>query len=157
MATKDRVYIDEQFVPIAERLVSRKVTNSTSVQGVLAATRELGALAVGLGFRHKSRKPVVKNGREIKLEVFHHIPTGGADLVAALAVAETRSAAVLEPERAHERATIFEEYMNGGLDYISGFANDDEADLDVLARLVKSEHAPDEAQKEVLDLLGGRL
>ena len=157
MATKNRVYIDEQFVPIAERLVRRAVPNSTSVQGVLAATRELGALAVGIGFRHKTRKAVTRNGREIKLEVFERILTGGPDLVAALAVAETRSAAVLGPEHAQERATIFEDYMNGGLEYISGFANEDEADLDVLTRLVKSEHAPREAQKEVLNLLGGRL
>ena len=157
MATKERVYIDEAFVAVADRLVLRQIPGSESAQGVFTATRELGAFAAGLGFRRGLRRPVETNGREIKLEVFSRVPSGGGDLVDALAVAATRTAAVLTPERAHERATIFEEFMNGGLEYIAGFANEGESDLDVIARLVKSEHAPEDAQKDVLDLLGGRL
>jgi len=157
MATKDRIYIDKELVPLADRLVKRSIPGSESVQGVFRDTRELAVFAAGLGYRKKRRRSVTEQGREIKLSVIDRIELGGPVVVDAVAVAAACSVTILSPENAVERAEFFEGYVNGGLDYIAGIAGDEAGDLDIVAQLVKSEHAPKEAQEEVLDLLSKRL
>jgi len=157
MATKDRIYIDKELKPIADRLVKRSIPGSESVQGVFRDTRELAVFAAGLGYRKGRIRAVEVQGREIKLSAVERIELGGADVVSALAVAVRGNVRILTPDRAQERAEIFEGYVNGGLEYIAGIAGEEEADLDIVAHVVKSEHAPEEAQDEVLDLLSQRL
>ncbi len=157
MASKDRIYIDKDLVPIADRLVKRSIPGSESVQGVFRDTRELAVFAAGLGYRKKRTRAVAAHGREIKLSAVERIDLGGADIVNALAVAVRGTVHILAPDSAQDRAEIFEQYVNGGLDYIAGIAGEEEADLDIVAHLVKSEHAPGEAQDEMLDLLSQRL
>ena len=157
MATKDRIYLDKSLVSIADRLVKRLIPGSESVQGVFRDTRELAVFAAGLGYRKQHTRAVSEQGREIKLAVIDRIELGGADIVNALAVAVRGTVGILAPELAQERSEIFEQHVNGGLDYIAGIAGPDEADIAIVAHLVKSEHAPEEAQEEVLDLLGQRL
>ena len=105
----------------------------------------------------KKCAPPLCVGREVKLSAVERIELGGADIVNALAVAVRGTVSILAPDSAQDRAEIFEQYVNGGLDYIAGIAGEEEADLDIVAHLVKSEHAPGEAQEEVLDLLSQRL
>ena len=157
MATKDRIYIDAELKPIADRLVKRSIPGSESVQGVFRDTRELAVFAAGLGYRKGRTRTVTAQGREIKLSAVERIEHGGADIVSALAVAVRGSVHILNPDCAQERSEIFEQYVNGGLEYIAGIAGEEEADLDIVAHVVKSEHAPDEARDEVLDLLSQRL
>ncbi len=127
------------------------------MQGCVRDTRELAVFAAGLGYRKKRTRAVTSQGREIKLSAVERIELGGSDIVNSLAVAAKGTVRILAPESALERAEIFEQYVNGGLDYIAGIAGEEEADLDIVAHLVKSEHAPVEAQEEVLDLLSQRL
>ena len=83
MATKERIYIDEELVPIADKLVQRRIPGSESTQGVFRDTRELVAFAAAIGFSKNHPKDVSSNGREIKLSALdpiveyaekHHIP-----------------------------------------------------------------------------------
>jgi dnd system-associated protein 4 len=157
MATKDRIYIDKELVQLADQLVKRQIQGSDSVQGVFRDTRELAVFAAGLGYRKKRTRTVTEQGREVKLAAVERIEVGGSDLVSALSVAVRGNVAVLTPDRALERAEIFEQYVNGGLDYIAGIAGEEGSDLAIVAHIVKSEHAPREAREEVLDLLSQRL
>lgn len=157
MATKDRIYIDKELVQLADQLVKRQIQGSDSVQGVFRDTRELAVFAAGLGYRKKRTRTVTEQGREVKLSAVERIEVGGSDLVSALSVAVRGNVAVLTPDRALERAEIFEQYVNGGLDYIAGIAGEEGSDLAIVAHIVKSEHAPREAREEVLDLLSQRL
>ncbi|MEK9505545.1 hypothetical protein [Gaopeijia maritima] len=157
MATAERVYIDKALVDVADRLVKRQIAGSTEVGGVFAATRELAAFAAGLGYRKGHRKAVGEPGREIKLEALARLGGGGTDLVEVLAVAVARSVQILEDDKAQERATIFEEFMNGGLEHIQGFVNEDEGDVQAVIRLVRSEMRRYETDAEAVDLLGARL
>ena len=157
MATKDRVYIDQDFVALADRLVKRQIPGSQSVQGVFRDTRELMVFAASLGFRRKRFQVISKNGREVKLSAIERIDIGGVDFLGAIAVAHTSGVAILAPDLSAERAEILEGYANGGLAYIAGIADENQPALEVLAALVKSEHAPDQSQADVLDLFSQRL
>lgn len=156
MATKDRIYIDKEFIGLADRLVRRAIPGSESSEGVFQDTRELAVFAAGLGYRHKQRFAVREAAREIKLSAIERIPLGGTDIVEALSVAHAENVSVLAPDKALERATIFEEFMNGGLERIAAAIGDEPA-LRAIVKIVRSEHAPDDACDEMVDLLSQRL
>lgn len=157
MATKDRIYIDKELVSVADKLVKRLIPGSHSIEGVFRDTRELVGFAAGLGFRKDRMREPLTQGREVKLEAVERIELGGNEIVNAVAVAKYGSVAILAPEKATERAAIFEQYVNGGLAYIAGMMESEPSPMAVIAHIIKLEHAPNEAQKEVLDLLGQRL
>ena len=152
MATKDRIYIDKEFVPVADRLVQRRIPGSDTAEGVFRDTRELVSFAAGLGYRKEKRYDLKANGREIKLSVLDAIEKGGAQLLNAIAIAEEGDIAILLPERIGERATILEKYVNGGLEYISGFAEEETA-LETIVEIIKSEHDPESKVDDVIGSL----
>ena len=157
MATNDRIYIDEEFVPLADLLVRRQIPGSERISGVFRDTRELAVFAAGLGYRKKRTRSLGNNGREIKLSAIHRIRLGGVDIVAATAVAVEGNVAILHPDRAGRRAEIFESYMNGGLGYLAGMVDDRHTALEMIASIVKSEHAPEESTEAAIDLISKRL
>jgi len=157
MATTDRIYIDKALMSVADRLVKRAIPGSNTIEGVFRDTRELVVFAAGLGFRKSREKGVSVQGREVKLEAIERIELGGTEIVNAIAIAKSGSVAILSPERATERAEIFERYVNGGLEYIAGMMDSGESPMAIVAHIIKLEHAPGEVQDEVLDLLGQRL
>lgn len=152
MATRDRIYIEKELVPVADRLVLRRIPGSDTAEGVFRDTRELVAFAAGLGYRKKKRYDIKINGREIKLTAIENIEKGGAQLLNAIAIAEDGGVDILLPERANERATILEAYTNGGLEYIAGFA-DEETALETIVEIIKSEHTPDSKVEDVIGSL----
>ena len=156
MATRDRIYIDKELVPLADRLVLRNIPGSESEQGVFYDTRELIAFAAGLGFQLGYKREVSVNGREIKLSAIERIQLGGIELVEYLALAETSDIAILSKDHEVDRAEILERYANGGLEYISGLYDDDIA-LEAIIDIIKSENVPDEKRSEVVDLLCEKL
>jgi len=156
MATKDRIYIDEELVTVADRFVLRKIPGSESSEGVFRDTRELVAFAAGLGYLKDQSLPVNVSGREIKLSALEAIERGGSQLLNSIAVAKAGDVDILNPERAVERATILEIYVNGGLEYISGISGDDETALETIVSIIKSEHAPQDNIDEVIDDLSKR-
>jgi dnd system-associated protein 4 len=155
MATKDRIYIDEELVPVADRLVLRRIPGTESSEGVFRDTRELVAFASGLGYRKEQSLPVNVSGREIKLSALEAIERGGSQLLNSIAVAKAGDVDILSPERAVERATILEGFVNGGLEYISGISGDETA-LETIVSIIKSEHAPQDNIDEVIDDLSKR-
>lgn len=155
MATKDRIYIDEELVPVADRLVQRRIPGSESAEGVFRDTRELVAFAAGLGYRKDQSLPVTANGREIKLSALEAIEKGGSQVLCSIAVAKAGDVDILSPERAVERAEILEGYVNGGLEYISGISGEETA-LETIVSIIKSEHAPQDNIDEVIDDLSKR-
>ncbi|CAB5161236.1 hypothetical protein D3OALGA1CA_5064 [Olavius algarvensis associated proteobacterium Delta 3] len=152
MATKDRIYIEKEFVPVADRLVLRRIPGSDTAEGVFRDTRELVAFAAGLGYRKKKQHELKVNGREIKLTALENIEKGGAQLLNAIAIAEGGGVDILLPERVDERAIILEKYVNGGLEYISGITEEETA-LETIVEIIKSEHAPDSKVKDVIGSL----
>lgn len=155
MATKDRIYIDEELVPVADGLVQRRIPGSESAEGVFRDTRELVAFAAGLGYRKDQRREVANNGREIKITALEAIEKGGSQLLNAIAIAETGDVDILSPDKAVERATILERYVNGGLEYISGISGDETA-LETIVEIIKSEHAPQDNINELIGDLSRR-
>ena len=155
MATKDRIYIDEELVPLADRLVQRRIPGSESAEGVFRDTRELVAFAAGIGYRKDQRREVATNGREIKITALEAIEKGGFQLLNAIAIAEAGDVDILSPDKAIERATILERYINGGLEYISGISGDETA-LETIVEIIKSEHAPQDNIDELLGDLSRR-
>ena len=155
MATKDRIYIDEELVPVADRLVLRRIPGSGSSEGVFRDTRELVSFAAGLGYSKDQSLPVKVNGREIKLSALDAIERGGGQLLNSIAVAKSGDVDILSPERAVERATIFEDYINGGLQYISGIWGEETA-RETVVSIIMSEHAPQDNIEEVIDDLSKR-
>lgn len=155
MATRDRIYIDEEFVPLADRLVQRKIPGSDSAEGIFRDTRELVAFVAGLGYRKERKRELTSQGREIKLSALEAIDLGGAHLINAIAVADTDGVGILAPDKAVTRATILEQYVNGGLEYISGISGDETA-LETLIDIIKSEHAPEDKISEVIGDLSRR-
>lgn len=152
MATKDRIYIDQEFVPIADRLVQRRIPGSETAEGVFRDTRELVAFAAGLGYKKKKHHELKVNGREVKLTALEAIDKGGAQLLNAIAIAEEDGVDILLPDRSVERAAILEKYVNGGLEYISGFSGEETA-LETVIKVIKSELAPESTVDDVIGSL----
>jgi len=157
MATKERIYIDAQYVKLADRMVRRVIPGSESTEGVFRDTREFVCFAAGYGFRKGRFEPISSNGREVKLSAIHGIDLGGQLIVEAIAIAHTEDIDVLHPDRAQERAEVFEGYVNGGLSLILGHSNEDESSGEVIASIIKSEYAPADSKKEAYDLVSKKL
>lgn len=157
MATNDRIYIDEEFLPLADHLVKRQIPGTEKVEGVFRDTKELVVFAAGLGYRKKRTHELQKNGREIKLSAISGIGLGGADIVNAMAIADQGSVSILHPDNERRRAEIFESYVNGGLGYMTGMVDTDQTALEIIAAIVKSEHDPQASTDEAIDLISQRL
>lgn len=157
MATQDRIYIDEEFLPIADQLVKRQIPGTERVEGVFADTKELAVFAAGLGYRKSKTSELKKNGREIKLSAIGKIGRGGEEIVLSLALAVDRTIDVLHPREKQRRAEIFERHMNGGLQYLAGLIDPDRPALDVVALVIKGEHRPSASTDDAIDLIGQRL
>jgi dnd system-associated protein 4 len=150
MASRDRIYIDEELIHVADRLVQRRIPGSESSEGVFRDTRELVAFAAGLGYRKCLKREVSTNGREIKLSALEGIEKGGSLLLNAIAIAESGDVNILSKNNMVERATILEKYVNGGLEYISGISGE-ETSLETVIDIIKSEHTP---QDDIDELIG---
>ena len=157
MATNDRIYIDEKFLPLADHLVKRQIPGTEREEGVFTDTKELVVFAAGIGYRNKRTHDVQKKGREIKLSAISRIKLGGADIVDAMAVAVDGSISVLHPDQEKRRAEIFESYVNGGLSYLAGMVDEGKSALQVIATVVKSEHDPEASTDDAIDLISERL
>lgn len=157
MATNDRIYIDEEFLALADHLVRRQIPGTERVEGAFRDTRELVVFAAGLGYRKKRTHELQKNGREVKLSAISRIQIGGAEIVDAMAVAAEGSVSILHSEQAKQRAKIFESYVNGGLGYLSGLMDKGQTALQVIAAVVKSEHQPETSTNDAIDLISQRL
>ena len=157
MATNDRIYIDEKFLPLADQLVKRQIPGTERVEGVFTDTKELVVFAAGLGYRNKRTHELQKNGREIKLSAISRIKLGGSDIVDSMAVAVDGSVTILHPDNEKQRAEIFESYVNGGLSYLEGMVDEDKTALQVIATVVKREHDPEASKDEAINLLSQRV
>ncbi len=98
--------------------------------------------AAALGYHMGERTPLARKGSAIRFDIFEKALDDG--FANALAVAETGELEVLAPERAEERAMIFEEYAHTGLRELERRCYEDEGDpLQVLVRMAESAQASD--------------
>lgn len=72
--------------------------------------------AAALGRKYSERKPIEKKGTDVRWSPFGE---EGLAFVNALALAESNDVAGLDPQKDDvDVVTIFEEYMNGGFEYL---------------------------------------
>jgi len=74
--------------------------------------------AAAVGFYQSKRVPFERSTEPIRLSVFEDNLRYCRSVFGLLAIRETDSTKALSPERFDERAKIFEEYANGGLEII---------------------------------------
>ncbi len=101
--------------------------------------------AAAVGHHLGERTPLARKGSPIRFDIFEKALDDG--FVNALAVAETGELEVLAPERAEERALIFEEYAHTGLRELERRCYEDEGDpLQALIGLTEGVRATDSTE-----------
>jgi len=99
-------------------LVDRLTRSDTYPNGPFRQKSDVITFAAAYGFRKGARRPFSESLEPIRLEVFER---RGHDLaIYLLAFAETKDPTILAPsdEALARRVTIFEEYANGGLEFL---------------------------------------
>ena len=132
--------MDRRIAPPSDydELLDRLSEPHPGGQVALFQTRQKAVMfAAALGFNLGERTPLLRKGSAIRFDIFEKALDDG--FVNALAVAETGELEVLAPERAEERAMIFEEYAHTGLREIQRRCYEDEGDpLQALVGLTES-------------------
>ncbi|MFB8382558.1 DNA phosphorothioation-associated protein 4 [Streptomyces rubiginosohelvolus] len=125
-------------------------------EGPFNAMVDVLMFAALLGQNHKKREPFDKAGEPIRLSVMEGRQYGDV-LIDMVAVAELPDdPKILSDDRQPERVRIFEEYANGGLNYIRGEVNASGGQdyVSIISNMVMDTlTAPDEHQSDVSDLL----
>ncbi|MEV4568505.1 DNA phosphorothioation-associated protein 4 [Nonomuraea sp. NPDC049419] len=94
--------------------------------------------AASVGYAHERREQFSETGEPIRYEVFRRSPTAEAFIDSLGVLEHPGDASILSEERLGERVTIFEEYANGGLNYIQGEINASKSRvMDVLLEMVR--------------------
>lgn len=156
MATAERIYIDNEFLPTAEVTVQRHIPGAGSAQGLFRDTKELAVFAAGLGYQLGKKREVQKNGREIKLSAISNVEFGGREVLDAIALADTKDLSILGEDQAQRRATILEHYMNGGLEYLQALDWEDSTPLEFIVNVIRMRHGSDHGLSEVMNLASKR-
>ena len=102
----------EQFEPLVRQLAENP--HPISKRSIFATMRELLCFAAVLGFNEEVRTPVGDRTKEIDGRIFENSQQA-IDLIYLLALAGTRDAGILQPEREEEMIRVFEEYAASGL------------------------------------------
>ncbi|MFF4198843.1 DNA phosphorothioation-associated protein 4 [Nonomuraea sp. NPDC001831] len=94
--------------------------------------------AASVGYAHGRRKEFSDTNEPIRYEVFRRSPTAEAFIDSLGVLEHPGDPSILSEERLGERVTIFEEYANGGLNYIQGEINASKSRvMDVLLEMVR--------------------
>ncbi|WP_316749181.1 DNA phosphorothioation-associated protein 4 [Streptomyces herbicida] len=113
--------VEERFRRPAEH--EKLLTDLTGKDGPFRAMVDAMMFAAALGKSKGRRVPFDKTGEPIRLALLEN-RTYGDVLVNLIAAAEvSEDAKILGDDRLKERMLIFEEYANGGLQYLQGELN----------------------------------
>lgn len=105
--------------------------------------------AAALGFHRGSRQQLSKRGTAIRADVFAADADDG--FLLALALAATGEVSILDPERAEDRQTIFEEYAAGGLRELAAMSPSDGGFVERCLRLTSDALAAPESDIPGID------
>ncbi|MEU8965867.1 DNA phosphorothioation-associated protein 4 [Streptomyces sp. NPDC048491] len=148
MAREDRLRRPTQHEDLISALSGKEGPFGTMVDVLMFAAL--------LGRNKEKREPFEKAGEPMRLSIMEGRQYGDVlmDMVAVAEVPDDPK--VLSDERQPERVKIFEEYANGGLNYIQGEVNASggQGYVSIISNLVmETLTAPDEHQSDVSDLL----
>lgn len=107
------------------------------------AMRDVLLFAAGVGYAHGRRVPFDKSGEPIRYEILTNDALAEPFVSMLAAVASEGDPEILDAARLPERITIFEEYANGGLEYIQEQFNTRREPLDVIVRALTIEAVAD--------------
>lgn len=127
-------------------------------EGGFPTIRDVLLFAAGLGVKNERRKSFDSAGEPIRYDtvVDPAYASGFINMIAAVESAEDPE--VLDSGRLPERITIFEEYVNGGLEYLQEQVNVRAQPIDVVLNALVTGSLADEAPHEpasIDDLLRG--
>lgn len=109
--------------------------------GTFGEIRDVLTFAATLGFRHKRRTPFTATGEQIRWDTFTN-RYGTEDLVGMIAVGASDDREIVADDRFDEQILIFEEYMNGGLEYLDALLQKSKQfPRDAILELVQTELA----------------
>lgn len=121
MSRKDEIAADTEGGPRAVRRSTDKeelLKQLADKDSPFPTYRDALVFAAALGWHQKRRVPLKNTGGEpIRWSTMTN-RLGTEDLVDMLAAAATKDPQVLTAPRINERISIFEEYANGGLEYL---------------------------------------
>lgn len=115
--------------------------------GPFSTLAEVLTFAAGLGYSEGKRETFTTSGEQIDFDVFQRLGVEG--FIDMLAAAVHDEVAILGPDKADERLTVFEEFANGGLDILQSRLAQSKADLDTLLAIVlerERDVAPEEPE-----------
>lgn len=101
----------EAFEPLVRQLA--EIAHPISKRSIFATMRELLCFAAVLGFSEQVRTPLERTN-EIDARIFENSQQA-IDLIYLLALAGSKDASILQPDREDEMIRIFEEYAATGL------------------------------------------
>lgn len=107
------------------------------------AMRDALLFAAGVGFAQGRRVPFDKSGEPIRYEILTSDALAEPFVSMLAAVSTEGDPEILDAVRLPERITIFEEYTNGGLEYIQEQVNTRREPLDVIVRSLTVEAVSD--------------
>lgn len=107
------------------------------------AMRDVMLFAAGVGFAQARRVPFDKSGEPIRYEILTGDAMAEPFVSMLAAVTNEGDPEILDTNRLPERITIFEEYANGGLEYLQEQLNTRREPLDVVVRSIAVEAVSD--------------
>lgn len=118
-------------------------TDDASSEGIFQTRAHLMTFAAIYGFSKQRRIPFADSLEPIRHDVFAR--HGHDTIINLLALAETEDPRCLaqNDEAEHVRATIFEEYANGGLDQLRGELQGVDLPLEHLMLMIQQEQKPE--------------
>jgi len=125
-------------------------------EGGFPTMRDILLFAAGVGFANGRRVPLQKPGEGIRYEVLVNDSLADPFVSMLAAVTHPDDPEILDSARLDERVKIFEEYANGGLEYIQEQANSRHLPYDVIVRSLATEALDDTRTAEpasISDLL----
>lgn len=140
-------------VPASKEDIIKQLVKSESTRGPFNLRADVLTFAAVLGLKEKKRIPFTESLEPIRQDVFNR--NGYDTVINLIAVAETNDPKILliSEEEEDLRITIFEEYANGGLEYLLGELRGAVDPLEHLLLLISQERTQrDESGEEELGL-----
>lgn len=144
--------------PEHHELLIQQLRNECNEGGAgFPAIRDVLLFAAGVGYTNGRRLPFDKSGEPIRYDILTYDALAEPFVAMLAAVSVDEDPEVLEATRLHERIKIFEEYANGGLEYLQEQVNTRKEPLDVIVSSITVEELSDASQHRnasIEELLG---
>lgn len=140
---RSRGQVDMSAAPAAQRRIRRPKDKAELFDRLqqgdspFTTMRDVLLFAAGLGWSRERRIPFDRTDEPIHWHTMTSRP-GAEPLINMLALSQTDDVTILSEERFEERALMFEEYANGGLEVLRELvANSPKSVVDIVQQLVR--------------------